>query len=615
MVSYVVPRQQSTSLVPELRNYLKRKLPEYMVPSTFVLLEAMPLTPNGKVDRQKLPPPDAARSKLSEEFPSPRTEVEELISQTWREVLNIENLGIYDNFFELGGHSLLATQIVARLRDTFGREIPLSLLFRALTVADLSTEIEKLLRGGDGPKVPPIRPVPRDGPLPLSMNQEQSWALDQIMPGTHFFNMPFVYTLNGQLDVEAFEKTINEIIRRHEALRTVYARVNGRTVQVIKERPDFELQLVDLSSLTLGELEKQATALILEEREGPFDLAAGPLVRTKLIRLTDTKHLLLVTMHHIVGDQWSMRVFRREIAVLYDAFAHRHPSPLPELVIQFADYACWERRLLDSNLFNKQLTYWKKQLAGPVPRLEFQKSREAARELSFCTVRQPIEFEEALHEGIVKFAHREKCTSYMVLATALCILLFLLTNEKDIRVGTLMANRSRKETEGIVGHFLNTVILRIKVNYRMTAKQLLRQVRNVTLAASAHQELPFEQLARVLEEEQNIDRKSLFQVLLNYQRQGRDTLQMPGLSFASLDLRHLVEGSEVMMTAYNLIFNLQESSTKLTGTVNYKKEISGDCTMTDWGKGFCKILEAMVSQPDQRVSTVCAGVGLTQVLS
>jgi amino acid adenylation domain-containing protein len=608
LVSYVVTRQQSPSLIPELQNFLKRKLPEYMIPSFFVMLDSLPLTPNGKLDRQALPVDDVARAVIVLPLVEARTEIEEVIGQIWREVLGVQTVGVKDNFFELGGHSLLAIQLVSRMREIFRLKISVRTLFDAPTIAGVAERIERIIRGRHKPDLCPILAVPREAVLPLSMNQEQSWSLDQIMPGTHFFNMPFVYTLNGQIDIEAFEKTIKEIIGRHEALRTVFVRVSGRPVQVIKEGSNFEMPIIDLSSLTLGELERQATALILKEREGPFDLATGPLVRIKLIRLTDTKHLLLVTMHHMVSDQWSMRVFRHEIAVLYDAFSHRQPSPLPELVIQFADYACWERRLLDSNLFNKQLSYWKKQLAGPVPRLEFQKSRDVAKELSFYTGCQPIEFEEALHEGIVKLALVEKCTSYMVLVTALYILLFLLTNEKDIRVGTLMANRSRKETEGTIGHFLNTVILRAKVNYQMTAKQLLRQVRNLILAASAHQELPFEQLARVLEEEQNIDRKSLFKVLVNYQSQGCDTVEMSGLSFASLDLRHLVAGPEVMVTACDLIFNWQESSTKLTGTVNYKKEIFEDCAMRDLMKGFYKILEVMISQPEQRVSSFSTGV-------
>ena len=227
LVGYVVPREHSVLSVTELRRYLKEKLPEYMIPSSFVVLEALPLMPNGKVDRNRLPPPDGTRPPLTREFVSPRTEIEELIAQTWREVLKIENVGIYDNFFELGGHSLLATQIVARLQEAFNKDVPLRVLFDAPTIAELAQELETIIRDGRAPELPPIVPVPRDGPLPLSMNQEHLWHLDQMIPGTHFFNMPYVYRLSGDLNVAALEKTLKEIIRRHEALRTVFVKSTG----------------------------------------------------------------------------------------------------------------------------------------------------------------------------------------------------------------------------------------------------------------------------------------------------------------------------------------------------------------------------------------------------
>ena len=241
LVGYVVPREHSVPSVTELRGYLREKLPEYMIPSSFVVLEALPLTPNGKVDRNRLPPPDGTRPPVTREFVAPRTEIEELIAQTWREVLKIENVGIYDNFFELGGHSLLATQIVARLQEAFNKEVPLRVLFDAPTIAELVRELETIIRDGHAPELPPIVPVPRDGPLPLSLNQEHLWRLDQMMPGTHFFNMPYVYRLSGELNVEALEKALREIIRRHEALRTVFGEVRWESCS--NHKVDFRLSV------------------------------------------------------------------------------------------------------------------------------------------------------------------------------------------------------------------------------------------------------------------------------------------------------------------------------------------------------------------------------------
>ena len=360
LVAYIVPTEQKPA-VAELRSFLKEKLPEYMVPSAFVPLEALPLTPNGKVDRQVLPPPDGAKSQLNQDFVEPRSEIEQLLIQVWREVLKLDKLGVRDNFFELGGHSLLAIQVVSRVRDVFGKKVPLRDVFEAPTVAGLAARIKQTIRVGSR-DLPPIVRVPRGGSLPLSMNQEQLWSLDQLIPGTHFSNLPYVYRLSGALSVTALEKALREIIRRHEALRTIFLRRDGRPLQVIKETFDFELPIVDLRSQPLGNLEQQAADLILEERRQPFDLAVGPLVRTKLLQLTNSDYLLLITMHHIISDQWSMLVFRREFAVLYEAFLNRQPSPLEEPLIQFVDFACWERRLLENGLFNEHLEFWKKQL-------------------------------------------------------------------------------------------------------------------------------------------------------------------------------------------------------------------------------------------------------------
>ncbi|TMI56674.1 amino acid adenylation domain-containing protein [Candidatus Bathyarchaeota archaeon] len=369
LVAYFVPRQDSSPSVIDLRGFLRRKVPQYMMPAILIAIDALPLSPNGKVDRSKLPPPDDSRPNLEETFVEPRTEAEQLVAQVWEEVLKLDKVGICDNFFEFGGHSLSAIQVISRLREVFGKNIPLRLLFEEPTVAGLVPSIEKTIRGDLESELPPIVPVPRNGPLPLSVNQEQLWNLDQMIPGTHFFNMPYVYRLSGELSIAALEKSLKELIRRHEALRTVFAKVDGCPVQVIKEVPDLQLPVVDLLSLPPGDVEQQAAGLILEERERPFNLATGPLLRTKLLRLTDNEYLLLVTMHHIISDHWSMRIFRREVLALYEAFSQGRSSPLPEPAIQFADYASWERRLLNEGLLNTQLTFWKKQLAGSAPQL------------------------------------------------------------------------------------------------------------------------------------------------------------------------------------------------------------------------------------------------------
>jgi amino acid adenylation domain-containing protein len=609
LVGYVVPRKHSVLSVTELRRYLKEKLPEYMIPSSFVFLAELPRMANGKVDRNTLPPPHGTTHVFTTEFVSPRTEIEELIAQTWREVLKIENVGIFDNFFELGGHSLLATRVVARLQEAFDKEVPLRVLFDAPTIAELAQELETIIRDGRAPELPAIVPVPRDGPLPLSMNQEHLWHLDQMLPGTHFFNMPYVYCLSGDLNIAVVELALKEIARRHEALRTVFSEMDGRPVQVIKQVFDSQIPVVDLRSQAFGDLEQQAAALILEERTQPFDLAAGPMLRTKLLRLTDKEYLLLVTMHHIISDHWSMQIFCRELAILYQAYSQGRTSPLPEPAIQFADYACWERRLLDEGFLNTQLAFWKKQFAGPASQLEFRKNGKPRSEPNFHTARQLIELDETLFTGIKALARRENCTPFMVLATALNIVLHLYTGQRDIRIGTLVANRGRRETEAVIGHFVNTVVLRTYLAPETTVKQLLRQVRKVALMEYAHQELSFEQLARVLEGNPLVDRGSLFQVLVNYQHDHFESPQIPGLTFASLEFPQSTEDSNLILTTFDLIVTMRESSTTLTGCVNYKSDVIDEEDINKMLESFSKLLKNLTAYSvEQIVSIVADGV-------
>jgi amino acid adenylation domain-containing protein len=604
LVAYIVSDDEQLK-TSELRDFLKQKLPEYMIPSSFVVLEALPLMPNGKVNRNMLSVPDSTRPPLTGEFASPRTEIEELIAQTWQEILKIENVGIYDNFFELGGHSLFATQIVARLQEAFNKDVPLRVLFDAPTIAELAQELETIIRDGRAPELPPIVPVPRDGPLPLSLNQEHLWGLDQMMPGTHFFNMPYVYQLTGYLDFDALESGLREIIRRHEALRTVFMKVNGRPVQVINKVVDFRLPVSDLVGQDSTDTGQSAAKIILEERYRAFDLSEGPLLRTKLLRLTDRKHILVVTMHHIISDQWSMEIFRREIALLYEAFAFGKPCHLPEPRIQFADYAVWERQLLNSGLLDNQLRYWRNRLFGRIHQLNFQRHGIQTKG-SFQTARQAFEVGEGVFTDIKALAREEKCTTFMIFIAAVALWLNRYMGQEDIGIGILISNRCREEIQRTIGHFLNTVVLRILVSPNLTVKQVLKRVRKCSLSALSYQVLPFEQVARALEKEHDLDRSVIFKVLVNYQRHSVEPSRTPGVAFVPLDLRSMAQGSEVTFTAHHVIFDVRESSTKLTFDVTYNTNIIDDRTGRILTKGLWQILETISSQLHRRVFEFCA---------
>ncbi len=362
LVAYLVSDQQPAPTAGAWRAFLKERVPEYMTPSAFVTLDALPLTPNGKIDRRALPAPEKARLDLESAFVAPRNPVEELLAETWASVLGVERVGIHDNFFSLGGHSLLAMKLITRMRGIFQVELSLRQLFEKPTVAQLAAAIVGMTK--PGLDLPPITPIPRDRELPLSFSQQRLWFLDQLEPGNSFYNVPAPVRLTGELNVAALRQTIGEIIRRHEVLRTVYQTVEGSPVQVITNSYSFTLPVVDLRGVAEEEREATVARLVTEDSLRPFDLAEGPLFRVALLQLGAEDHVLLFTTHHIISDVWSKGVLTREVAALYQAFAEGRPSPLPELAVQYADFAHWQRGWLQGEVLDEQLSYWKRQLAG-----------------------------------------------------------------------------------------------------------------------------------------------------------------------------------------------------------------------------------------------------------
>ncbi|HYR08202.1 MAG TPA: amino acid adenylation domain-containing protein, partial [Longimicrobium sp.] len=368
LVAYVVGEADADAL----REHLRLSLPEYMVPSAFVRLERIPLTPNGKLDVKALPALDLASA--GERYVAPRTPVEEVLAEIWAEVLRLERVGVRDSFFELGGHSLLATRVVSRIRAVFGVELPLRALFEGPTVAELAGRVEEMRRAGL-PVLPPVVPTGRAGALPLSFAQERLWFLDRLEPGGTTYNIPAAWRGGGALDQAALERALGEVVRRHEALRTTFTEVDGSPVQVIAPFGGFSLPVEDLSGLGEADREAAVRRRAGEEEARPFDLAAGPLFRAALLRLGEEDHVLLLSMHHIVSDGWSMGVLLREFSMLYEAYREGRESPLPELAVQYADYAVWQREQLAGEVLDRQLAYWKERLAGAPELLELPTDR------------------------------------------------------------------------------------------------------------------------------------------------------------------------------------------------------------------------------------------------
>ncbi|MCP4657282.1 MAG: amino acid adenylation domain-containing protein, partial [bacterium] len=469
LVAYLVAAGGAQVPTRELLSLLRARLPDYMVPAAFVALDQMPLTPSGKIDRRALPAPDRDSSLAGQtEYFPPRTATEQLLAGIWCEVLgaagSTRRVGIHDNFFHLGGHSLLATQVVSRLRQAFAIELPLRELFGNPTVAGLAARIEAAGKEPQAMATPPIVPAPRDRDLPLSLSQDRLWFLDRLQPGTATYNLPASLRLRGRLRPGVLMAALNEVIRVHESLRTTFSEVAGQAVQIIAPFTARAWPVVDLGRLPATAGERELARLRAEEAAAPFDLTTGPLLRARLIRLTAEEWALLLTMHHIVTDGWSMLVLARQLAAVYEAVAAGVPSPgLPELPIQYADYAVWQRQLLVGEEPERSLAWWCRQLADP-PILDLPADRPRPAVQTFRGVSRPMTLSSELSDELRQLGREHGATPFMTLLAAFRILLARLSGTWDVLVGTPIAGRTREEIEGLIGFFLNTLVLRVDLS-------------------------------------------------------------------------------------------------------------------------------------------------------
>ncbi|MFN6560839.1 MAG: amino acid adenylation domain-containing protein [Nostoc sp. ChiSLP01] len=632
LVAYVVPQTEVVGVQDNLRCFMQEKLPEHMIPRAFVVLEALPLTPNGKVDRRALPAPEQTQQPLSETFIPPRTFVEEMVVNIWSKILGIEHIGINDNFFELGGHSLLATMVIARLREAFGIELPLRCLFEAPTVASLSDRIGRI---DQKLQAPPIQQVSRDRELPLSFAQQRLWFLDQLQPG-NAYNIPIGVRLFGVLNIVALEQSFQEVINRHEALRTVFTTVADRPIQVIIQSVSFTLSVVDLQHLPPTEQQAKALQLAKEEVQKPFMLDRWPLLRVTLLQLNDTEYLLLLTIHHIVADGWSIGIFVREVATLYQAFCAGKRSPLPDLSIQYVDYAVWQRQWLQGEVLETKLSYWKQQLGHNLPTLQLPTKRNSTvshsqsaipgfltseksggvggvggeggiNSLSPHTSHTPhlcvrnsgihdFQLSRQLSAALNKLSRQESVTLFMTLLAAFQTLLYRYTNQNDIIVGTDVANRTQSETEQLIGFFVNLLVLRTDMSGNPTFYELLERVREVTLKAYAHQDLPFEKLVAELRPERSVSQTPLFQVLFVMQNAPMPTLEVSGLTMSPWEIEN--------ETAFDLAVFVAETEHQIVGSWKYNADLFDAATIAKMSNHFETLLASIIKQPDARLHTL-----------
>jgi amino acid adenylation domain-containing protein len=596
LVAYIIIEPQLKSGLNELRNFLNERLPDYMVPQAFVLLDKFPLTPNGKVDRRALPAPEELESSQAESFTAPRTPAEEIVAGIWAEVLGVERVDVHQNFFELGGHSLLGTQITSRVRDAFRAEVALRHLFESPTVAEFAICIEAALRRQQDAEQPPLVRVSRDQTLPLSFAQQRLWFIDQLEPNSSLYNIPVAVRLTGSLDIPALERTLSEIVRRHEVLRTTFTQAETRPRQVINPAMSIKLPVTDLRELTDEEREAEVTRLASEEAHRPFDLSGGPLLRVELLKLSDDEHVALLTMHHIVSDGWSMGVLVREISTLYEAFTQGKPSPLAELKIQYADFAAWQREWLQGEALERQLSYWREQLAGAPPVLQLPTDRVRPSLRTYRGAREPVVFPAELSGQLKSLCRREGVTLFMTLLAAFKILLSRSTGQTDIIVGTDVANRNNREIEPLIGFFINQMVLRTDLSGNPTFREMLARVRQVALEAYAHQDLPFEKLVEAVNPDREASVMPLFQTKLVLQNVPANTLEGSGLM-----LRELAADNQPGMAKYDLMLTLTEAEDAVQGAVEYSVELFDARTIARLVRHFEALLRRAVEQPDARL--------------
>jgi amino acid adenylation domain-containing protein len=579
--------------VDALRQSLHERLPDYMVPTSFVTLAALPLTPNGKVDRKALPAPDAQGA--GEDHVAPRTPVEEVLACIWSEVLGRKRIGASDHFFDLGGHSLLATQVMSRLRGAFGVEMPLRDLFAAPRLADLAGRVEAALRAGARSLTPPLLPVPRQGPLPLSFAQQRLWFIDQLEPGSSLYNIAAALRIEGPLDRAALALCLGEIVRRHEVLRTVFAAREGTPEQVIQPPAPFVLPLVDLSGLPGNRREPHAFSLAGDEAGLPFDLTQGPLLRGVLLRLTGEDHLFTLTVHHIASDGWSTGILVREVMELYPAFAAGRPSPLPELPVQYADFAVWQSSWLQGEILGQEIAFWRRELAGLPPLLELPTDRPRPPVQSFQGGLRPVRLSAELIRQAEALARREGATLFMVLLAGFQTLLARISGQDDLAVGSPTAGRNRTEIEGLIGFFLNTLVLRGNLAGAPTFRELLGRVRETALAAYLHQDVPFEKLVEELAPERSLAYTPLFQVMLTLQNLPLGSVEMGGLVLSEVTL-------DPGLAKLDLSLLLEENDGELAGSLRYAADLFDQTTIFRWVDHLEQLLAEATAQPHRSIA-------------
>jgi amino acid adenylation domain-containing protein len=592
LVAYVVPKEESHLASSDLRSYLKAKVPDWMVPSAILLIEQMPMTTNGKVDRKGLPPP-AAIALPEKHFVAPHTFIQELLASIWIQVLKLERVGIHDNFFESGGHSLNATQVISRVRNIFHVELHVQDLFASPTIASLAEIVTGKLKYSKL-QAPPLRQIACSGPLPLSFAQQRLWFIDLLESGSPFYNIPVAIRLKGELNTAVLEKCVNEIVQRHEILHTSFVQIDREPAQIIVDKLTIPLTITDLAYLSQAEQEKQVSLLIDQDVERAFDLGTPPLLRLNIFRLSPEDQLLLAVMHHIISDGWSLGIFVHELTTLYAAFSAGKASPMLPLQIQYSDYSIWQREWLSGDVLDSQLDYWKHRLAGAPPELALPVDHPHPGRQTYQGRKLIINLSPALTTDIKALAANEGVTLFMALLAAWKILLAQRARQSDLVIGTAIAGRNHSEIEPLMGFFVNTLPLRTDLSGNPSLRDLLHRIRETCLEAYAHQDLPFEKLVEQLQPRRDSVRAPIVQVMFVLENAPLPELRLGNLQISSF----LVDSSSAK---FELALLVSEANNMISCSFEYNTALFEKQTIFRMAEDYQAILQQMIAQPTQHL--------------
>jgi len=608
LVGYVVLKSLPRISSSDLRGFLKLKLPGYMVPSVFVEMSSLPTTPNGKIDRRALPAVAPVRTDLAAPFVAPRNPLEQIVARIWIDLLGLDRVGIHDDLLELGAHSLMFTRAAARLRDQFNVEIPLWCFFDSPTVAHVAEALKTNLEAAQQLDVKPIQPVPRNSDLPLSFAQERVLFLHQLYGPNKAYNAQVSLSFRGNLQVDALERSLNELVRRHEILRTTFTLKEGRPIQLIHEPDKRQFQLIDLASLPFETREQQLNQLMRNEMDRTFSLDQLPLIRWVLFRLSAEEHVLLQVEHHFLHDGWSFSVLLRELFQIYTAFSQELPSPLAEPAIQFADFVVWQREFMEGQIAQHQLAYWKEKLAGAPALLPLPTDSPRPPVPSFRGNVLRLELPASLSRSIRELSHRSGCTLFMTMFACFVALLHRYTNQDDFCIGTGLANRRWKETEGLLGMIINTVALRADLSGDPSFAELLRRVREVTVNAYANQDLPFDRVIEAVQPARSLSYLPLYQVTFSFHDAPIVDVELPDLDVnivealsnesAKFDLNVVV----IPEAEQRYRRNREEEESGMIMIWEYNTDLFRAGTIERLSSHYQNLLGSIVSEPQRRIS-------------